>query len=76
MLSNSQCIGQAETTNKIIMNGIEKRLKKSKDKWVEELLSISWAYQITLRKATNETSYSLTFDFNVVISLELGLPTI
>ncbi|GFS36309.1 hypothetical protein Acr_00g0045290 [Actinidia rufa] len=59
-----------------IMNGIKKRLKKAKGKWVEVLLNILWAYQTTPLKATNEMPYSLAFGFEVVISLEVGLPTI
>ena len=38
--------------------------------------NILWAYRTTLRKITNETPYSLALGFKVVISLEVGLPTI
>ena len=58
------------------MNRIKKRLEKAKGKWVEELPNVLWAYQITLRKATNEAPYSLAFGFEVVIPLEVNLPTI
>ena len=37
MSSYTQWNGQAEATTKTIMNGIKKRLEKTKDKWVEEL---------------------------------------
>ena len=40
MSSYPQCNGQAKATNKIIMNGIKKRRKKAKCKWVEELPNI------------------------------------
>lgn len=62
-LSYLQCNGQAEVTNKTIMNGIKKRLEKSKGKWVEKLPNILWAYRTTLRKATNKMPYSLAFEF-------------
>ena len=58
------------------MNEIKKRLEKSKGKWVSELPNVLWAYQTTPRKATNETPFSLAFDFEVVISLEVGLPIV
>ena len=45
--SYPQCNGQAEATNKKIMNGIKKRLEKAEGKWVEELPNILWAYRIT-----------------------------
>ncbi|XP_057482051.1 uncharacterized protein LOC130768985 [Actinidia eriantha] len=75
-LSYPQCNGQAEATNKTIMSGIKKRLEKAKGKWVDELANVLWAYRTTLRKATNETPYSLAFGFEAVIPLEVGLPTI
>ena len=68
-----QCNRQAEVTNKI-MNEIKKRLEKAKGKWVEELPIVLWAYRTTSRKVTNETPYSLAFDFEVVIPMEVGLP--
>ncbi|GFZ15738.1 hypothetical protein Acr_25g0001470 [Actinidia rufa] len=74
--SYPQCNGQAEATNKTIMNGIKKRLEKAKGKWVDELANVLWAYRTTPQKATNETPYSLAFGFEAVISLEVGLPTI
>ncbi|GFY97881.1 hypothetical protein Acr_12g0004220 [Actinidia rufa] len=74
--SYPQCNGQAEATNKTIMNRIKKRLEKAKGKWVDELVNMLWAYRTTPRKATNETSYSLAFRFEAVIPLEVGLPTI
>ena len=58
------------------MNGIKNRLKKDKDKWVEELLSVLWVYRITSLKVTNETSYSLACDFEDVSPLKVDLTTI
>ena len=45
--SYSQCNGQAEVTNKTIMNIIKKKLEKFKGKWVEEQPNLFWAYWIT-----------------------------
>ncbi|GFZ07043.1 hypothetical protein Acr_18g0012130 [Actinidia rufa] len=75
-LSYPQCNGQAEATNKTILNGIKKRLEKAKGKWVKELPNILWAYRTTPQKATNETPYSLAFGFEAVISLKVSLPII
>ncbi|GFS42946.1 hypothetical protein Acr_00g0082720 [Actinidia rufa] len=74
--SYPQCNGQAEATNKTIMNGIKKQLEKAKGKWVDELANVLWAYRTTPRKTTNEMPYSLAFGFEAVIPLEVGLPTI
>ncbi|GFZ08917.1 hypothetical protein Acr_20g0007250 [Actinidia rufa] len=75
-LSYLQCNGQAEATNKTIMNKIKKKLEKAKGKRVKQLSNVLWTYGTTLRKAMNETPYVLTFRFEAVIPLEVGLPTI
>ena len=36
--------GQAETTNKTIVNRLKKRLENVKGKWAEKLPNILWAY--------------------------------
>ena len=39
--------GQAEAINKVIVNGIKKRLDDAKGKWVEELPHVLWTYRTT-----------------------------
>ena len=39
--------GQAEASNKVIVNGFKKRLDNAKERWVEELPHVLWAYQTT-----------------------------
>ena len=53
--------GQAEAINKIIVNGLKKRLDDAKGKWAEELPSVLWAYQTMPRRSTIETLFSLTY---------------
>ena len=36
--------GQAEAVNKVIVNGLKKRLDDAKGKWVEELPHVLWTY--------------------------------
>ena len=35
---------QAEAVNKVIVNGLKKRLDDAKGKWVEELPHVLWTY--------------------------------
>ncbi|KAJ9564818.1 hypothetical protein OSB04_000784 [Centaurea solstitialis] len=42
-----QSNGLAESSNKVIINSIRKRLKGAKDRWVEELPSVLWANRTT-----------------------------
>ena len=70
-----QSNGQAEISNKTILDGIKKRLEKAKSKWIDELPSVLWAYRTTPRRATGETPYAMAYGMEAVIPLEIGLPT-
>ncbi|XP_038707287.1 uncharacterized protein LOC120002598 [Tripterygium wilfordii] len=71
-----QCNGQAEASNKIILDEIKKRLESSKGRWVEELPSVLWAYRTTPRRSTGESPFVLAYGAEAVIPLEIGLPTL
>uniref|UniRef100_A0A2N9G140 Uncharacterized protein n=1 Tax=Fagus sylvatica TaxID=28930 RepID=A0A2N9G140_FAGSY len=71
-----QSNGQAEISNKVILNGIKRKLEAAKGKWVEELPSILWTYRTTVRKSTSETPFALAFGVEAIIPLEIGMPTI
>ena len=43
----SQGNGQAEAVNKVIVNGLKKRLDDAKGKWIEELPYVLWTYRTT-----------------------------
>ena len=58
------------------MNGLKKRLDDAKEKWVEELPTVLWTYQITPRRSTGETPFSMTYGVGAVIPLETGFPTL
>ena len=67
--------GQAEAVNKVIVNGLKKRLDDAKGKWVEELPHVLWTYRMTPRKFTEETLFSMTYGAEAMIPLENGFPT-
>ena len=64
---------QAEATNKAILNVLKRRLESAKGKWAEELSSVLWIYRTTSRRFTGETSFSLTYGTEAVISTEMNL---
>ena len=66
--------GQAEAVNKVIVNGLKKRLDDAKGRWVEELPYIFWMYRTIPRRSTGETPFSMTYRVEVVIPLETGFP--
>ena len=66
--------GQAEAVNKVIMNGLKKRLVDAMGKWVEELSHVLWTYRITSHQSTRETPFSMTYGVEAVIPLKTGFP--
>lgn len=75
MSAYPQANGQAEVSNKVILDGIKKRLEEAKGKWVEELPSVTWTHRTTKRRLTGETPFALAYGVEAVIPLEVGLPT-
>ena len=67
--------GQSEAINKVIVNGLKKRLDDAKGRWVEELPHVLWTYRTIPRKSTGETPFSMTYGAEAVIPLENDFPT-
>ena len=68
--------GQVEAVNKVIVNGLKKRLDDAKGKWVEELPHVLWTYRTTPRRSTGETPFSMTYGAKAIIPFESGFPTL
>ena len=68
--------GQAEAINKVIINGLKKRLDDTKGGWVEELPHVLWTYQTTSRQSTGETPFAMTYGVEAIIPLEANFPTL
>ena len=62
-------------TNKVIVDGLKKRLDEAKGKWVDELPYVLWAYHTTPRRSIGETPFSMNYGSEAVIPLETGFPT-
>ena len=67
--------GQPKAVNKVIVNGLKKRLDDAKGRWVEELPHVLWTYRTTPWKSTRETPFLITYGVEAVIPLENGFPT-
>ena len=67
---------QAEAVNKVIVNGLKKRLDNAKGKWVEELPQVLWTYRTTPCRSTRETPFSMTYGVEPVIPFDTGFPTL
>ncbi|KAJ9536285.1 hypothetical protein OSB04_un000531 [Centaurea solstitialis] len=69
-----QSNGLAESSNKVIISSIRKRLKGAKGKWVEELPSVLWVNRTTPRASTGQTPYSLVYGCESVLPIEAQVP--
>nr|CAN63790.1 hypothetical protein VITISV_003629 [Vitis vinifera] len=67
-----QSNGQAEATNKTLINALKKRLEQAKGKWVEELPSVLWAYRTTPGRPTGNTPFALAYGRQDDANAELG----
>ena len=70
-----QSNGQAESSNKIVLDNMKKKLDRRKGKWVEELPLVLWADRTTPKTATGQTPFSLVDGCEAVIPAEVIIPT-
>ena len=75
-LAYPQGNGQAEAINKVIVNGLKKRLDDAKGRWVEELPHVLWTYRTTPRRLIGETPFAMTYGAEAIIPLEANFPTL
>ena len=60
----------------MVIKGImKKKLEERKGAWVDELPGLMWAYRTTQNTSTGKTSFSLAFDVDAVILVEIGVPS-
>ncbi|KAC9929943.1 hypothetical protein E3N88_45059 [Mikania micrantha] len=70
-----QANGQAESSNKIIINNLKKKLGSKKGKWAEELPFVLLADRTTIKNATGQTPFSLVYGSEAVLPTEMVIPT-
>ncbi|XP_070007568.1 uncharacterized protein [Nicotiana sylvestris] len=68
--------GQAESSNKSILNIMEKKLENAKGLWLKLLPEVLWAYRTTPKTSTGETLYSLVYGTDAVILVEVEEPSL
>ncbi|KAL0361929.1 UNVERIFIED_CONTAM: hypothetical protein Sradi_3877400 [Sesamum radiatum] len=75
LVAHPQSNGQVEVTNRILVQGIKRRLERVGKNWTEELTSVLWAYRTTPRGSTGESPFLLVYGSEAVIPAELGTPS-
>nr|GEU32152.1 reverse transcriptase domain-containing protein [Tanacetum cinerariifolium] len=64
-----------EKANKSLMEGIKAILGRERAGWVNELPNVLWAHRTSLKQSNGETTFSLTYESEAVIPVEIGMPT-
>ncbi|XP_059629615.1 uncharacterized protein LOC132272490 [Cornus florida] len=65
--------GQAEASNKVVIEIIEKMIKNKPRCWHETFSEALWAYRNSKRTSTGTTPYRLTFGHDAVLPMELNV---
>uniref|UniRef100_A0A803N2Y2 Integrase catalytic domain-containing protein n=1 Tax=Chenopodium quinoa TaxID=63459 RepID=A0A803N2Y2_CHEQI len=73
---NALANGLAEAFNKTLCNLLSKVVAKSKRDWHEKIWEALWAYRTTYKNATQSTPYSLVYDVEAVLPLEVYIPSL
>nr|KAJ0202993.1 hypothetical protein LSAT_V11C500271210 [Lactuca sativa] len=60
-----------EGARALTVNGLKKRLLRSKSTWVYELPTVLWSYRTTVRSSMGEMPLSLTYGMKAVLPLEI-----
>ncbi|XP_050117564.1 uncharacterized protein LOC126595244 [Malus sylvestris] len=68
--------GQAESSNKILVNIIKRMVIDSSEKWHEKLGNTLWAYRTSKRAGTRTTPYALTFRQDAVLPMEINVSSV
>ncbi|XP_070032556.1 uncharacterized protein [Nicotiana tomentosiformis] len=66
--------GQEESTNKVTIQNLKKRLEAAKGKCPEELPGVLWAYRTTAKSSTGETPFFLVYGAEALISVKVANP--
>ncbi|XP_024196242.1 uncharacterized protein LOC112199457 [Rosa chinensis] len=72
----AQSNGQAEASNKIIINLLKKMLEANPQQWHETLYETLWAYRTSKWNPTATTPYALMFGHDAVLPLEVNVQSL
>jgi hypothetical protein len=74
-VEHPQTNGQAEADNKVVLQGLKKRLEAAKRLWVEELPMVLWSYHTTPHSSTQETPFKMVYGSDAMIPIEINEPS-
>ncbi|XP_074342863.1 uncharacterized protein LOC141680572 [Apium graveolens] len=71
-VAHPQANEQAEVANRVTLDGLKKRIEKSRNSWVDEIFSIIWAYRTTCRITIGATPFTLEYGTEAVIPVKIS----
>ncbi|GKB00017.1 reverse transcriptase domain-containing protein [Tanacetum coccineum] len=74
-VKHPQTNGLVERANRSLGEGIKASLGKDNKNWMEEISHVLWANRTMVKSSNGDTSFSLTYGTEAVISAEIGMPT-
>jgi transposase InsO family protein len=69
----AQANGQAESSNKILIKLIKKKIEENPRRWHEVLSEALWAHRISRHGATKVTPFELVYGQEAVLPVEVNL---
>ena len=70
-IEHPQTNRHVESTNRVLLRGMKRRLEKAKGTWAEEVPRIVWAYHTTPQSTTKITPFSLVYGSDAMIVVEI-----
>ncbi|XP_024156077.1 uncharacterized protein K02A2.6 [Rosa chinensis] len=67
----AQANGQAEATNKVLNQIVEKMIQENPRDWYNLLSETLWAYRTSKRSATGTTPFALTYAHDAILPMEM-----
>nr|GEY90245.1 reverse transcriptase domain-containing protein [Tanacetum cinerariifolium] len=75
-VKHPQTNGLVERANHSLREGIKAMLDARSKNWMDELLHVLWAHRAMIKSSNGDTPFSLTYKTEVVIPVEIGMPTL
>ncbi|KAI9118379.1 hypothetical protein K1719_010711 [Acacia pycnantha] len=72
-VEHPQSNGQAEAANKVILEGLKKRMLEADTSWADQLPFVLWGNRTTAQTSTQETPYRLAYGCESMIPVEIGM---
>ena len=69
----AQANGQAESSNKILIKLIKKKIEENSRRWHELLSEALWAHRISRHGATKVTPFELVYGQEAILPIEVNL---